>query len=104
MNKDLPIEIINKILITRSPHPINEIIKSNTESYQDYTENDDYISFCKYLRKYKFLYYHYNIKLTKKRNNDILICHGCDYHIQCNDLYIFNSHSVYCRPCYRGMI
>ena len=52
MSKNLPIEIINKILIMRPPHPINEIIKSNTESYQDYTENDDYISFCEYLRKY----------------------------------------------------
>ena len=51
---NLPIEIINKILIMRPPHPINEIIKSNIESYQDYTENDDYISFCKYGKSISF--------------------------------------------------
>ena len=98
---NLPIEIINKILIMRPPHPINEIIKSNIESYQEYTENDDYISFCKYWKKYKFLYEYYDIQLKKNNNNNILICDDCNNNIQINDLYICKHDFIYCRPCRR---
>ena len=41
----LPMEIVNKILIMRPPHPITDLIKPLIYNYNDYTNNDDYISF-----------------------------------------------------------
>ena len=96
----LPMEIVNKILIMRPSHPITNIIKPLTLSYNEYTNNDDYITFFEYIMKYYDLHYNYNIKCYKKYDNGILICYGCDYYFQPNDLYFSNSHTINCRECF----
>ena len=96
----LPMEIVNKILIMRPSHPLTNIIKSLIYNYNDYTYNDDYISFFEYILKYHDLYYTYNIKCTKKYDNDILRCSSCDYSLNFGDLYCSNRNTIQCMKCF----
>ena len=96
----LPMEIINKILIMRQPHPLTNIIKPLINNYNDYTNNDDYISFMKYTLNYYDLYYTYNIKCSKKYDNNILSCSSCDYYIKFGDLYFSNRNTLQCSDCF----
>jgi hypothetical protein len=96
----LPMEIVNKILIMRPPHPIANIIKPFINNYNDYTNNDDYISFVKYTLNYYDLYYTYNIRCNKKYDNDILSCYSCDNHIQFGDLFFSNRNYIQCTECF----
>ena len=96
----LPMEIINKILIMRQPHPLTNIIKPLINDYNDYTNNDDYISFVKYTLNYYDLYYTYNIRCNIKYDNDILSCHSCHLHIQLGDLFFSNRNYIQCTECF----
>ena len=93
-------EIVNKILIMRPSHPITNIIKPLTLSYNEYTNNDDYITFFKYILNYYDLYYSYNIKCSKKYDNEILSCSSCDYFLKFGDLYCSNRNTIQCMECF----
>ena len=95
----LPLEIVNKILIYRPPHPITKIMDEQIIYYNDYTNNDDYITFYDFKMKYYDLYYNYNVKIKKTYDNEILICYGCGYHFTHGDLYFRNSHAIMCMKC-----
>lgn len=86
----LPLEIVNKILIMRPPHPISKIMNEQIIYYNNFTNNDDYITFYDYKLKYYDLYRNYNIMINKTYDNylyEILICYGCGYHFTYGDLY-----------------
>ena len=93
----LPLEIVNKILIMRPPHPISKIMNEQIIYYNNFTNNDDYITFYDYKLKYYDLYRNYNVRISKKYDNEILICYGCNYHIQSGDLYFSNSRAAMCQ-------
>ena len=63
----LPFEIINKILIMRSPHTIVNIIEQEFINYYDYIDGDYNITFYEYITNLKDLYEVYNIRKLKKQ-------------------------------------
>jgi hypothetical protein len=95
----LPMELVNKILIMRAPHPITEIINPLICYYHDYTNDDDYITFYEFQMNYRDLYYNYNVRINKKYDNNLLRCYGCNYHFESGDLYFSNSYAIMCNKC-----
>ena len=95
----LPLEIVNKILIMRPSHPLSEMMNEQILYYNDYTNNDDYITFYDFKMKYYDLYYKYNVRIKKTYDNEILICYGCRYHFTHGDLYYSNSQAIMCMKC-----
>ena len=66
INKYLPIEIVNKILIMRPSHIISLILKSLINSYIGSNDNDDYYFSFLCIVLIKYLMINYIIMLTNK--------------------------------------
>ena len=95
---NLPIEVINKILIMRPTHPLAEIMKEEVYYYNEYIDGDYDILFNEYINKLKYLYTDFNIR--KKKNINNVLCDGCNRIIISNEHYYRNSHTINCKTCF----
>ena len=95
---NLPLEIINKILIMRPTHPIVKIIVQEIYNYENYIDGDYNIPFYEYITNLKDLYEVFNIKKLKN-NSDNLTCTGCNNIIRFNEYYMRNSFNIHCKHC-----
>ena len=95
---NLPIEVINKILIMRPTHPLAEIMKEQVYYYNEYIKGDYDILFNEYINKLKHLYIDFNIRKIKNINN--VLCDGCNRTIYNNEHYYRNSHTINCKNCF----
>ena len=117
--KNLPIELINKVFMFLSSDT-SKILKpiisdyfiyvkdsDNIISFYDYVkDNGNIISFCDYYKERpEYLVNQFNIKLHKKINKNIVVCHICSYNIKINDYYyksytlIKNKNCINCTNC-----
>ena len=96
---NLPIELINKILIMRPTHPIADIINDQYNFYIEYIDNNTTISFKEFELVLKDLFIKYNIKKVKNTRNDIM-CNGCYEIIVEDNNYYCNSCVINCEKCF----
>jgi hypothetical protein len=88
--KNLPIELINKIMLYLSTDT-SVILRPIIKEYGLYMENNiDTYSFKEYINKEdpRYLFNELNVKLHKKHNDHRLDCYGCGKYINKDDFYI----------------
>ena len=105
--KDLPNEIVNKILMYREIHPIINILKPIINQYNEYNEefdNDDNTPFSYYVVNVRGDVYYENlfdIKIRRKNKEGCLRCWHCGKWLELYDKYLMNTNvkSVFCLKC-----
>ena len=107
--KDLPNEIINKILLFRESHPIANIIKRHINNYNEYNEDfneDDNTPFFYYVLELsdqgfmEMLWIHV-YRIRRKNKEGRLRCWQCGNWFKLYDRYLSNPKrkSVHCVNC-----
>ena len=107
--KDLPNEIINKILLFRESHPIANILKHLINNYNDYNKDfdeDDNTPFNYYVlelsdQDFIDILWLKGYRIRRKNNLSHLRCGQCSKWFELYDKYLINTirNSFHCFRC-----
>ena len=106
MKKNLPFELINKILSFRVSNPIANILKPIFIAYNDYNNNIGLLNYCKHIHNNiynQFLMNKLHLKIKFNNNDCLLNCWNCKIYLKKLYYVYHNNITFFCYSCIKNI-